>query len=390
MNQGKMTFAQIMEFASQDSFKRCVERYKGNHRVKDFSCWKQFLCLAFGQLTHRESMSDTLLCLGLNSDKLYHLGIGKIASKSTLSRANETRDWRIFQDFALRLIDQANKLYSKENQLDMNLKGRVFALDSTTVDLCLDVFWWASFRSTKAAIKVHTLLDLKTSLPEFIVITNGDVHDVNILDELSIQKNSYYVMDKAYIDFKRLHKIHNEKAFFVVRAKENFQGTIVKSYGSDVHQGVLKDTLQKLSGYQSKRNYPDNVRVVEFYDIEQHKTFTFLTNNLKIKATTVAQLYKHRWYVELFFKWIKQNLKIKSFWGQNENAVRIQIWVAISMYVLVAIARKKLSIEHSLYELLQYVSLAPFEKRPLHEVFQDMKNTEHSSENYIQLKINLF
>lgn len=385
-----MTFAQIMEFASQDSFKRCVERYKGNHRVKDFSCWKQFLCLAFGQLTHRESMSDTLLCLGLNSDKLYHLGIGKIASKSTLSRANETRDWRIFQDFALRLIDQANKLYSKENQLDMNLKGRVFALDSTTVDLCLDVFWWASFRSTKAAIKVHTLLDLKTSLPEFIVITNGDVHDVNILDELSIQKNSYYVMDKAYIDFKRLHKIHNEKAFFVVRAKENFQGTIVKSYGSDVHQGVLKDTLQKLSGYQSKRNYPDNVRVVEFYDIEQHKTFTFLTNNLKIKATTVAQLYKHRWYVELFFKWIKQNLKIKSFWGQNENAVRIQIWVAISMYVLVAIARKKLSIEHSLYELLQYVSLAPFEKRPLHEVFQDMKNTEHSSENYIQLKINLF
>jgi hypothetical protein len=251
MNQGKMTFAQIMEFALQDFFKRCVERYKGNHRVKDFSCWKQFLCLAFGQLTHRESMSDTLLCLGLNSDKLYHLGIGKIANKSTLSRANETRDWRIFQDFALRLIDQANKLYSKENQLDLNLKGRVFALDSTPVDLCLDVFWWASFRSTKAAIKVHTLLDLKTSLPEFIVITNGDVHDVNVLDELSIQKNSYYVMDRANIDFKRLHKIHNEKAFFVVRAKENFQGTIVKSYESDLHQGVLKDTLQKLSGYVS-------------------------------------------------------------------------------------------------------------------------------------------
>ena len=385
-----MTFSQLMEFASQDSFKRCVERYKGNHRVKDFSCWKQFLCLAFGQLTHRESMSDTLLCLGLNSDKLYHLGIGKIASKSTLSRANETRDWRIFQDFALRLIDQANKLYSKENQLDVELKGRIFALDSTTVDLCLDVFWWASFRSTKAAVKVHTLLDLKTSLPEFIVITNGDVHDVNILDELSIQKNSYYVMDKAYIDFKRLNRIHDEKAFFVVRAKENFQGTIVKSYGSDVHQGVLKDTLQKLNGYQSRRNYPSNVRVVEFYDIEQHKTFTFLTNNLKIKATTVAQLYKHRWYVELFFKWIKQNLKIKSFWGQNENAVRIQIWVAISVYVLVAIARKRLSIEHSLYELLQYVSLAPFEKRPLHEVFQDLKISENSSENHIQLKINLF
>jgi IS4 transposase len=390
MNQGKMTFSQLMEFASQDSFKRCVERYKGNHRVKDFSCWKQFLCLAFGQLTHRESMSDTLLCLGLNSDKLYHLGIGKIASKSTLSRANESRDWRIFQDFALRLIDQANKLYSKENQLDVELKGRIFALDSTTVDLCLDVFWWASFRSTKAAVKVHTLLDLKTSLPEFIVITNGDVHDVNILDELSIQKNSYYVMDKAYIDFKRLNRIHDEKAFFVVRAKENFQGTIVKSYGSDVHQGVLKDTLQKLNGYQSRRNYPSNVRVVEFYDIEQHKKFTFLTNNLKIKATTVAQLYKHRWYVELFFKWIKQNLKIKSFWGQNENAVRIQIWVAISVYVLVAIARKQLSIEHSLYELLQYVSLAPFEKRPLHEVFQDLKISENSSENYIQLKINLF
>ena len=385
-----MTFTQIMEFASQDSFKRCVERYNGNHRVKNFSCWKQYLCLAFGQLTHRESMTDTLLCLSLNSDKLYHLGIGKTVHKSTFSRANETRDWRIFQDFGLRLIDQANKLYSNESQLDLNIKGRVFALDSTTVDLCLDVFWWASFRSAKAAVKVHTLLDLKTSLPEFIVITNGDVHDVNIIDELNIQKNSYYVMDKAYIDFKRLHKIHDEKAFFVVRAKENFQATIVKSYETDLNEGVLSDTLQELDVFRSRKNYPNKVRVVEFFDIEQRKTYTFLTNNLKIKASTVAQLYKHRWYVELFFKWIKQNLKIKSFWGQNENAVRIQIWVAISVYVLVAIAKKKLSIEHTLYELLQYVSLAPFEKRPLHEVFQEMKTNENNAENYIQLKINLF
>jgi len=389
MNQGKMTFAQIMEFASQDSFKRCVERYKGNHRVKEFSCWKQFLCLAFGQLTHRESMNDTLLSLSLNADKLYHLGIGKAVNKSTLSRANETRDWRIFQDYGLRLIDQANKLYYKENQLDINLKGRIFALDSTTVDLCLDVFWWANFRTTKAAVKVHTLLDLKTSLPEFIVITNGDIHDVNILDEIDIQKHNYYVMDRAYIDFKRLHKIHLEKAFFVVRSKENFQGKVIKSNGPDLEQGILSDTVQRLKGYVSNQRYPSDIRVIEFYDVEQGRAFTFLTNNFRIKAGTVARLYKSRWHVELFFKWIKQNLKIKSFWGQNENAVRIQIWVAISVYVLVAIVKKRLSIDHSLYELLQYVSLAPFEKRPLHEVFKDIKNTENSVQNYIQLKINL-
>jgi len=390
MNQGKMTFAQLMEFASHDSFRKCVDRYNGNHRAREFSCWKQFLCLAFGQLTHRESMSDTLLCLSLNADKLYHLGIGKIINKSTVSRANETRDWRIFQDFGLRLIEQANKLYEKDNQLDVNLKGRVFALDSTTVDLCLDVFWWASFRSTKAAVKVHTLLDLKTSIPEFIIITEGDVHDVNILDAITIQRGSYYVMDKAYIDFNRLYRIHIEKAYFVVRAKENFQSILLHSTEADRSNGILSDTCVQLKIGKSKDAYPEMIRVVEYYDWEYQRTFKFLTNNFKIKATTVTQLYKHRWYVELFFKWIKQNLKIKSFWGQNENAVRIQIWVAISVYVLVAIARKRLSIEHSLYEILQYISVSPFEKRPLYEVFSELKMAENEQKINLQLKINLF
>ena len=390
MNKGKMTFSQILDFASQDSFKRCVERYNGNYRTRDLSCWKQFLCLAFGQLTHRESMSDTMLCLSLNADKLYHLGIGKLINKSTLSRANEVRDWRIFQDFGLRLIDQANKLYEGENQLEVNLKGRVFALDSSTVDLCLDVFWWATFRQRKAAVKIHTLLDLKTSIPEFIIITEGDVHDVNILDEITIQEKSYYVMDKAYIDFSRLQLINEKKAYFVLRAKENFQYITKKINSADLSNGIISDKSIELKGQLSKKAYPGLMRFVEYYDAENKRSFTFLTNNFKIKAKTVAQLYKHRWYVELFFKWIKQHLKIKSFWGQNENAVRTQIWVAISVYVLVAIAKKRLSIEHSLYELLQYISVSPFEKKPLHEVFTELKTIENDDEKSTQLKMNLF
>lgn len=385
-----MTFSQILDFASQDSFKRCVERYNGNYRTREFSCWKQFLCLAFGQLTHRESMSDTMLCLSLNADKLYHLGIGKLINKSTLSRSNEVRDWRIFQDFGLRLIDQANKLYEGENQLEVNLKGRVFALDSSTVDLCLDVFWWATFRQRKAAVKIHTLLDLKTSIPEFIIITEGDVHDVNILDEITIQEKSYYVMDKAYIDFSRLQLINEKKAYFVLRAKENFQYITKKINSADLSNGIISDKSIELKGQLSKKAYPGLMRFVEYYDAENRRSFTFLTNNFKIKAKTVAQLYKHRWYVELFFKWIKQHLKIKSFWGQNENAVRTQIWVAISVYVLVAIAKKRLSIEHSLYELLQYISVSPFEKKPLHEVFTELKPIENDDEKSTQLKMNLF
>jgi len=387
MNQGRMTFAQIMDFASQDIFKVCVKRYNGNHKTKEFSCWKQFLCLAFGQLTHRESMSDTMLCLKLNADKLYHLGIGKVVNKSTLSRANEKRDWHIFQDFGLKLIEQARILYEGDNQLDIKLKGKVFALDSTTVDLCLEVFLWATFRSTKAAIKIHTLLDLKTSIPEFIFITEGNVHDVNAMDYISVEKGSYYIMDKAYIDFARLYNIKQDKAYFVVRAKENFKFKRLTSRSVDKSLGIICDQEINLTGVLSSEKYPEPLRRIRFYDAEFERTFVFLTNNFKLKAITVTQLYKYRWKIELFFKWIKQNLKVQSFWGFTENAVKTQIWTAISVYVLVAIAKKKLNLEHSPYEILQYISLAPFEKTPLVEVFLNNKSQDVKEQTCIQLKI---
>lgn len=382
-----MTFSQIMDFASQDIFKACVKRYHGNYKAKEFTCWKQFLCLAFGQLTHRESMSDTMLCLKLNAGKLYLLGIRKVFNKSTLSRANEKRDWHIFQDFGLKLIEQARTLYEGDNQLDITLKGKVFALDSTTVDLCLEVFMWATFRSTKAAIKIHTLLDLKTSIPEFILITEGNVHDVNALDYIAIEKGSYYVMDKAYIDFARLYDIKQDKAYFVVRARENIKFKRIDSRSADKSQGIICDQEISLTGVLTSVKYPEPLRRIRFYDAEFERTFVFVTNNFKLKAVTITQLYKNRWKIELFFKWIKQNLKVQSFWGFTENAVKTQIWTAISVYVLVAIAKKKLKIEHTPYEILQYISLAPFEKTPLTEVFLKNTSQDVKEQNCIQLKI---
>jgi len=387
MNQGRMTFSQIMDFASQDIFKTCVNRYKGNYKIKEFSCWKQFLCLAFGQLTHRESMSDTILCLKLNADKLYHLGIGKVINKSTLSRANEKRDWRIFQDFGIKLLEQARTLYKNDNQLDIKLKGRVFALDSTTVDLCLEVFLWATFRSTKSAIKIHTLLDLKTAIPEFILISEASVHDVNAIDFISIEKGSYYVMDKAYIDFKRLYNIKLEKAYFVVREKNNISFELIASRSIDKNLGIISDQYISLLGFRSHKRYPDHLRRIEFYDTEFERTFVFLTNNFKLKAATITNLYKYRWKIELFFKWIKQNLKVQSFWGFTENAVKTQIWVAISVYILVAIIKKRLNILHSPYEILQYISLAPFEKIAIADVFLNNETQDFKELKCIQLKM---
>ena len=387
MNQGKMVFAQLIDFASYHIFKRCVGRYRGDYKVKELTCWKQFLYMSFGQLTHRESLTDTVICLKLHADKLYHLGIGKIVDKSTLSRANENRDWRIFQDFALKLIEQAKALYKDDNQLDVRLKGRVFALDATVVDLCLNVFWWAPFRSTKAAVKMHTLLDLKTSIPEFILITAGDVHDVNALDAIEIIKGSYYVMDKAYIDFKRLYRINIEKAFFVVRAKKNLDARVVSSKVVNQSSGILSDQTIQLSGPLTSKKYPGKLRLIKYWDEESDKTFTFLTNNFRLSALTVAALYKNRWYSELFFKWIKQHLKIKSFWGQSENAVKTQIWIAISVYVIVAIAKKKLKLPQSLYEILQLVSISAFEKDPLTKTFLNENYQNFKEQNAIQLKM---
>ncbi len=297
------------------------------------------------------------------------------------------RDWQIFQDFGLKLIDQARIIYEGDNQLDFKLKGKIFALDSTTVDLCLEVFLWATFRSTKAAIKIHTLLDLKTSIPEFIFISEGSVHDVNAMDYTPIQRGSYYVMDKAYIDFARLYNIKTDKAYFVIRAKENIQFTRLSSRLSDKSLGIICDQEIMLTGINSSQRYPERLRRIRFYDAEFKRTFVFLTNNFKLKAVTVTQLYKQRWKIELFFRWIKQNLKVQSFWGYSENAVKTQIWIAISVYVLVAIAKKKLKLQHSPYEILQYISLAPFEKMPLRDVFLNKKYHDVKELNCIQLKL---
>lgn len=387
MNQGKMVFAQLIEFASDDIFKRCVERYNGNYKTKDFSCWKQFLCMAFGQLTHRESLSDTALCLKLQKSKLYHLGIGRAFNKSTISRANEIRDWRIFRDFGLKLIEQAKLLYSNDNQLDIKLKGRIYAMDATVIDLCLNVFWWAKFRTTKAAIKLHTVLDLKTSIPEYIYITDGSVHDVNALDNISLQPGSYLVMDRAYVDFARLWRLSGDRINFVIRAKSNMQYKVIKQKLADRSRGVICDQTIELSRQLSSNRYPKYLRRITYFDSETDNTLVFITNNFKLTALTVASLYKYRWGIETFFKWIKQHLKIQTFWGESENAVRTQVWIAISTYVIVIIAKKKLKLSQSMYEILQLVSLSAFDRTPLKSLFLNEDNQDFKEQFYNQLKM---
>lgn len=387
MNPGKMVFSQVMEFAPYHVFKYCVKRYDGDYKVKDFTCWRQFLCMAFGQLTHRESLSDTALCLKLQKDKLYHLGIGTPFHKSTISRANETRDWRIFQDFALKLIEQAKALYADDNQLDIKLKGGIYALDSTIVDLCLSVFWWATFRSTKSAVKIHTLLDLKTLIPEYVFITEGSVHDVNILDSISLPGGSYLVMDRAYVDFARMHDLADDRINFVIRSKTNLKYRVLNSGQPDQTKGILSDQAIALTGTNSTQRYPGCLRMVRFYDEGTQKTFIFLTNNFKLSASTIADLYKSRWGIETFFKWIKQHLKIQSFWGQTENAVKTQIWIAISAYLIVLIAKKQLNLKYSLYEILQLISLAPFDRTPMRKLFENAEYQDVKEQKYKQLKM---
>jgi hypothetical protein len=378
MNKGKMVFAQLMEFAPFHVFKYCVKRYDGDYNNKGLTCWKQFLCMVFGQLTHRESLSDTALCLKLQKDKLYHLGIGRPFSKSTLSVANEKRDWRIYRDFALKLIDQARQLCKDDNLLDLKLKGKVYALDATTIDLCLDVFGWAKFRSTKAAIKLHTLLDLKTAIPEYIFITDGSVHEVNTLDYFSLPAGSYLVVDKAYIDFARLRQFARERTNFVVRAKKNMQYRVLDRGVTAKEKGVLCDQTIVLTNPTTFNHYPEGLRRIRYFDKETGNTLIFLTNNFKLSALTVAALYRNRRGIELFFKWIKQHLKIQTFWGHSENAVRTQVWIAISAYVLVIIAKKQLQLIPTLYEILQLISLSALDRTSikrlcLSEDIQDVK-----------------
>jgi Domain of unknown function (DUF4372)/Transposase DDE domain len=364
MYTGKLIFSQVMDFMPLHTFRRCVARYMGNRNVRSFNCLDQYLCMAFAQLTYRESLRDIEACLRAQQQKLYHMGIRGNVAKSNLADANEHRDWRIYGDFAHALIATARVLYSDE-QFGIDLEQTVYALDATTIDLCLSMFPWATFRQTKAAIKLHTLLDLRGNIPTFISISDGKEHDVNILDFLPIEPGAFYIMDRGYLDYARLHGVSKAAGFFVTRLKSNSKCRRIYSHHVDHSTGLRYDQTIMLTGFYALKDYPDKLRRIKYYDAENKKTLIFLTNNFSLSALTIAQLYRCRWQVELFFKWIKQNLRIKNFYGTSENAVKTQIWIAVSVYVLVAILKKQLNIPASLYTILQILSVSVFERIPV-------------------------
>ena len=386
MNSDTIVFSQLTSYLPIKTFRRCVHRYRGNYKVQSFSCWDQFLCMAFAQLTYRESLRDIESCLRSMRAKLYHMGIRGNVSRSTLADANEKRDWRIYADFAQTLIHQARALYIDED-IGVELDETIYALDATTIDLCLSVFPWAIFRKTKAAIKLHTLLDLRGSIPTFIWLTHAKFHDVNILDALIPEPGSIYLMDRAYIDFSRLFELNQAKAFFVIKAKSNFKFRRLYSRPVDKSTGLRCDQIIVLSGFYSKQYYPEKLRRVKYYDTEHGNTLVFLTNNFTLPSITVCELYKCRWKVEIFFKWIKQNLRIKSFYGTSPNAVKTQIWIAITVYVLVAIVKKRLNLDISLYTFLQILSVTVFEKAPILQLVTENNYNHLSNQNYNQLEL---
>jgi len=366
MNSGKSLFAQLMDFLPSKAFRRCVKRYRGDHKLKSFSCWDQFLCMAFAQLTYRKSLRDIEACLRANQTKLYHMGIRGRVSRNTLANANSVRDWRIYADFAQVLINQARLLY-RDDEFSLALQQTVYALDATTIDLCLSLFPWAPFRKRKAAVKLHTLLDLRGNIPTVIIITHGLIHEVNMLDELTFEAGAFYLMDRAYLDFPRLHRLHLSSAFFVTRARKRFDCQRLYSAPVDRTSGIMCDQIVTLSNPVPRAGYPDKLRRIRYFDPQQERRLIFLTNNFTLPPLTVAQLYRSRWQVELFFKWIKQHLRIKKFYGTSANALKTQIWIAISIYVLVAIVKKQLQLEGSLYRILQILSVSLFEKTPILE-----------------------
>jgi len=386
MNSGKTILAQLMEFLPAYEFRKCVKRYNGNYKIRSFTCWEQFLCMVFAQLTYRESLRDIEACLRAAHKKLYHVGIRSRVSRNTLANANQVRDWRIYADFAQVLIGIARELYINED-FGVELQQTAYALDATIIDLCLSLFPWAKFRNRKGAIKLHTLIDLRGSIPAFVIITHGKVHEVTILDELIIEAGAIYIMDRGYLDFGRLYKIHRSLAFFVTRAKSNFKFKRLYSNRVDKTTGVRCDQVIILKGFYAKKDYPDKLRRIRYYDAETNKTFVFLTNNFTLPALTVTKLYRCRWQVELFFKWIKQHLRIKAFYGTTENAVKSQIWIAISVYVLVAIVKKRLNLNHSLYTILQILSVMLLEKTPLLQALSFMDNEDLNSDSYNQLNL---
>ncbi len=374
MHAGSAIFSQLMDIVPWRRFQTCVNRYQGDYKVKDFFCAEHFRVMAFVQLTYRESLRDIEVCLKAIGSRRYHMGIKSSVSRNNLSHANETRDWRIYADFAQVLISQAKALYA-DDPLALDIVSTVYALDSTTIDLCMNLFPWAPFRATKSAIKVHTLMNLRGSIPEFIHISSGKVHDVRILDLLLPQPGAFYIMDRAYLDFQRLFTLHQERAFFVTRAKNNFQCKRRYSHKVDKTTGVQCDQTIVLTTYYPAQHYPEPLRRIRFYDIERQKRLVFLTNNFHLPADTIAALYKARWRIELFFKWIKQHLRIKSFYGISENAVKMQIWTAISTYLLVAILKKELRLEQSLYTILPVLSVSLLEKMPILQAFISKPDT---------------
>jgi transposase len=386
MNQGQTIFSQVIDFLPKKRFRQCVNRYNGNHRIRSFTCYNQFLCMAFAQLAYRESLRDIECCLRAMREKLYHMGIRGGVSRSTLADANEIRDWRIYSDFAQVLIHEARRLYV-DDDFGLELKETVYALDSSTIDLCLSVFPWARFRKTKAAVKLHTLLDLRGDIPTFIWITDGKVHDVNVLDHLIPEPGAIYIMDRAYLDFQRLYHMHQSSAVFVTRMKTNTGLRRIYSHKVDKATGVRCDQTVVPTGFYSKKDYPEKLRRIKYFDAEKGRSFVFLTNQFMLPALTIAELYRYRWRVEIFFKWIKQHLRIKKFFGTSENAVKTQIWTAISAYVLVAIMKKRLKIDLTLYTILQILSISLFEKKPIYQVLTEGDYKNEITSSHIQLKL---
>lgn len=383
MNTGKLVFAQVMAHLPLTTFRRCVARYGGEHKVKHFTCLDQYLCMAFAQLTYRESLRDIEACLRSQASKLYHMGFRSTVARNTLANANAVRDWRIYTDFAQSLISIARRLYA-DDPFGIDLANTVYALDATTIDLCLSVFPWAPFRSTKAAVKMHTLLDLRGNIPSFIHISDGKWHEVNIFDMLVPEAGAFYVMDRGYLDFEQLHRLHRAGSFFVIRAKSNLRFQRRYSRESDRANGIICDQIGTLTVFYSAQGYPSPLRRIRVKDADG-KTLVFLTNNLDLSARTIAELYRCRWQIELFFKWIKQHLRIKSFFGTSENAVKSQIWIAVSVYVLVAIIKKRLNLSASLYEILQILSLTLFERTPLDQLLTRIPPSSDQPENPNQL-----
>jgi hypothetical protein len=386
MHSGKFVLAQLLDWIHPQQFHRCVARYGGDYKVRRFSCWDQFLCLAFAQLTYRESLRDIEACLRSRQSQLYHLGLRGEVSRATLADANESRDWRIYADLAHGLIRQARPLYAHED-LGVELEQTAYALDATTIDLCLSLFPWARFRRTKGAIKMHTLLDVRGSIPTTVSVSDGRTHEVNWLDQLAFEANSIYIMDRGYLDFARLHSIEQAQAFFVIRAKERLNYCRLHSHPVVRDTGLRSDQTISLTGFYSRQSYPDKLRRVRFYDVEQERALVFLTNHFGLPALTVSRLYCLRWRVELFFKWIKQHLRIKAFYGTSPNAVRTQLWVALCVYVLVAIIRKQLKTQASMFTILQILSVSAFDKTPLPQLLAQAEQQTLTGDSHNQLML---